>query len=222
MSPIVLFAGAALSLALLGAYSQADDAADDATAAAARDAQADGAMMAGDAEMDRQMAAMTGPFADAERKMDQAMKSAVGVDVADTWTRKMIAHHQGAVDMARVFLDQDGGSEPARAMAQRTIDKQTKEIEELERLLKDGEPQQAAAQNFASAERDMMRAMMNARSDAITDSFLRKMLEHHKGGVAMSEIAIAEGGDAEILEKARKTRDDQAKEAEEAQAMLDG
>ena len=124
--------------------------------------------------------------------------------------------------MARVFLDQDGGSEPARAMAQRPIDKQTKEIEELERLLKDGEPQQAAAQNFASAERDMMRAMMNARSDAITDSFLRKMLEHHKGGVAMSEIAVAEGGDAEILEKARKTRDDQAKEAEEAQAMLDG
>ena len=40
--------------------------------------------------------------------------------------------------------------------------------------------------------------------------------------MALSQIAIAEDGDAEILAKARKTRDDQAKEAEEVQVMLDG
>ena len=50
----------------------------------------------------------------------------------------------------------------------------------------------------------------------------RSFLEHHKGSVALLEIAIAEGGDAEILKKAGKTSDDQAKEAEEVQVMLDG
>jgi uncharacterized protein (DUF305 family) len=213
--------GAAVAIAGLGACSQSEESEQNAaTPMEQASPMAGGQTMMNDEEMDRQMAAMTGPFAESERDMHRAMRTAVGVDVADTWTRKMIAHHEGAIEMSRAFLAQEGGREDARAMAQQVIDKQTKEVAELRSLLKDGEGQPASAQPYFSAERDMMHAMMNARRDDVTESFLAKMLEHHRGGVALSEVVIAEGKDEQILAKARKTRDDQAKEAAETEEML--
>lgn len=49
---------------------------------------------------------MDGPYAESEMAMDRAMKAAVGVDAADTWVKKMIAHHEGAIDMSRIVLGQ--------------------------------------------------------------------------------------------------------------------
>ncbi len=37
------------------------------------------------------------PFGKIETTMAEAMKAAVGTDVGDTWVRKMIEHHEGAV-----------------------------------------------------------------------------------------------------------------------------
>lgn len=213
--------GAAVAIAGLGACSQSEESEQNAaTPMEQASPMAGGQTMMNDEEMDRQMAAMTGPFAESERDMHRAMRTAVGVDVADTWTRKMIAHHEGAIEMSRAFLAQEGGREDAQAMAQQVIDKQTKEVAELRSLLKDGEGQPPSAQPYFSAERDMMHAMMNARRDDVTESFLAKMLEHHRGGVALSEVVIAEGKDEQILAKARKTRDDQVKEAAETEEML--
>ena len=218
---VSVLVGAAVAIVGLGACSQSEESEQNAaTPMEQASPMADGQTMMNDEEMDRQMAAMTGPFADSERDMHRAMRTAVGVDVADTWTRKMIAHHEGAIEMSRAFLAQEGGREDARAMAQQIIDKQTKEVAELRGLLKDGEGQPASAQPYFSAERDMMHAMMNARRDDVTESFLAKMLEHHRGGVTLSEVVIAEGKDEQILTKARKTRDDQAKEAAVTQKML--
>ena len=211
--------GAAVAVVGLGACSEESEQ-NAATPMEQASPMAGGQTMMNDEEMDRQMASMTGPFADSERDMHRAMRTAVGVDVADTWARKMIAHHEGAIEMSRAFLAEDGGREDALAMAQRTIDKQTKEVAELRSLLKDGDAQPESAQPYLSAERDMMRAMMNARRDNVTESFLAKMLEHHRGGVTLSEVVIAEGKDEQILTKARKTRDDQAKEAAVTQKML--
>lgn len=211
----------ALAMAPLGACSDQEDEVAGSTDTTMPQGETDEAAT-NDAELDRQMAAMTGPFADAERSMSREMTAAVGVDAADTWTRKMIAHHRGAVEMSEAFLAQDGGSPEARDMAQRTIDKQTGEIAELEGLLKDGDAQQASARPYAAAEREMMQEMMAARSDDVTESFLRKMLAHHEGGVALSEVALEQGGDEPILARARATREDQAKEAEDVEKMLAG
>ena len=217
MSRLTTLFSTALGLALLGACSQGEAPEEGAEATAQQEAESAPAD-----DLESQIAAMSGPFADVERNMHQQMTSAIGVDAADSWTRKIIAHHQGAVDMSEAFLAQEGGSAEARDIAQRTIDKQTKEIEELERMRKQGEPQQTSAEPYAAAEREMMQAMMAARRDDISESFLRKMLEHHKGGVALSDVLIAAGGDEQTLAKARTTRADQDKDAKEIEAILAG
>ncbi|MGE0665772.1 MAG: DUF305 domain-containing protein [Sphingomonadales bacterium] len=74
------------------------------------------------------------PYGDAEMKMHNAMMEAVGKDASETWVRKMIAHHQGAIDMANVALAQ-ANDPKVKQKAQETITSQKKEIDELEMWL---------------------------------------------------------------------------------------
>lgn len=46
----------------------------------------------------------------------------------------MIPHHQGAIDMSKIYL-KHGSSPEIRARAQKIIDDQTKEIEEMKALI---------------------------------------------------------------------------------------
>jgi uncharacterized protein (DUF305 family) len=82
------------------------------------------------------------PFAPAEAKMMEAMMAATGVDTDQTWARKMIAHHQGALDMAQVVLRESQDAD-IRRMAQKTIEMQTADIAELRAWL-DSHPAGAA------------------------------------------------------------------------------
>jgi len=69
-------------------------------------------------------------FRDAESRMDAAMMAVTGSDPAQLWAGKMVAHHQGALDMSALVLRtaQDAG---IRRMAQATLDMQTKDIAEM-------------------------------------------------------------------------------------------
>ena len=87
------------------------------------------------------MMADAGPFADAEMKMNDAMMAAVGSDVGQNWAKKMIAHHQGAVDMSRVVLDQNPSAEVAK-MARDAIAKNEEDIASIHKFVKDGAPDQ--------------------------------------------------------------------------------
>jgi uncharacterized protein (DUF305 family) len=75
------------------------------------------------------------PFAEAEMKMHRAMMAAVGKDASETWVRKMIAHHQGAIDMANIVLSKTDDPK-IKQTAQETIVSQGKEIDELQGWLK--------------------------------------------------------------------------------------
>lgn len=74
------------------------------------------------------------PFTPAERQMHQAMQSAAGGDIAETWARKMIAHHQGGAQMAEIVL-RDAQDPQIREMAQRTMRTQRDEVQQLESWL---------------------------------------------------------------------------------------
>ena len=75
-----------------------------------------------------------GPFHPAEKKMHHEMKAAEGDSIDETWVRKMIAHHQGGIEMSQVVLET--GSDPkVREMAEKTIREQTEDIGKLEQLL---------------------------------------------------------------------------------------
>lgn len=64
------------------------------------------------------------------QKMHKEMMSAKGGSVDATFAKKMIAHHQGAIDMAKIEL-QHGTDAQAKRLAQTTIDENTKGIQEL-------------------------------------------------------------------------------------------
>lgn len=82
------------------------------------------------------------PFGPVEKSMHDQMMAATGASLSQIWARKMIAHHQGAVDMSEVLIRQ-GGDSDVLAMARRTAKDQRAEIAHLEAMLR-GEAMPAA------------------------------------------------------------------------------
>ncbi len=76
------------------------------------------------------------PYMPAEMAMHEKMMAAKGADAGETWTRKMIEHHRGALSMSEIALKETQDL-MVRQMAQKTIDMQTKDIAELNKMLTD-------------------------------------------------------------------------------------
>lgn len=76
------------------------------------------------------------PYMPAEMAMHDKMMAAKGTNVGETWTRKMIEHHRGALAMSQIVL-KESDDPMVRQMAQKTIDMQTKDIAELNKMLAD-------------------------------------------------------------------------------------
>ena len=89
----------------------------------------------GDKVMSSHMNLAMSGFMTSMKKMDHAMMSAKGSTIDTTYARKMIAHHQGAIDMAKVEL-MHGSDASAKRLAQMTIDENTKGIADLREYLR--------------------------------------------------------------------------------------
>jgi uncharacterized protein (DUF305 family) len=157
-------------------------------------------------------------------EMHASMASAVGADVSDTWLRKMIAHHEGAIAMTAPVIA--GGGDPrVVAIARRMAATQGREIEEMRRLIrKDAAPDPESARPFAAGEKRMQEAMSAAHGSGHgsdpSQAFLRQMIAHHRGAIAMSEIVLAQGRDERAAAIARRIVADQGKEIAEIEALL--
>lgn len=95
--------------------------------------------MAANADMsggmaDEKMSAAPTPFSPAEDKMHRDMMQATGAGVQETYARKMIAHHRGAIEMSEVVLRENPDAQ-LRAMAEKTITDQGREITMLEQWI---------------------------------------------------------------------------------------
>lgn len=161
------------------------------------------------------------PFADAEMSMNRDMMAAVGANAADNWVRKMIPHHRGAVEMARIVLQNNPTADVAK-MAQQTIDKQTKEAEDLEKMVKQGAPDQQSAALYEPSMKQMQQEMMAATGADASETWMRKMIAHHRGAIAMSEVVLKQNPPADVRRKAEKTKSDQQKEIAMLERMLRG
>ena len=172
------------------------------------------------AENDMNAMTAAGPFGEAEMQMNDAMMAAVGVSASDNWVRKMIEHHRGAVGIAQVALEQNP-SDHIADMARTIIDKQTKEIGDLEKLTQQGQPDPGSARLYQPAMTWMHDAMMAAKGADLSETFHRKMLEHHKGAVAMTDVLLRQHGvPAAVQAQAKQTKRDQQKEIAMIEAML--
>ena len=165
------------------------------------------------------VAPSAGLFDPVESKMSDDMMTAVGADAGDNWVRKMIAHHQGAIDMSKLVLSQKPTAEVEK-MAKMTIEKQGHEIEDLKKLEEKGAPDQKSAEVYKPAMMEMQRAMMSLAGSTTSEAYLRKMLAHHEGAVSMSDIALKNGVTGAVKAQIEKTKADQQKEAETVKSMI--
>lgn len=161
------------------------------------------------------------PYAAAEGQMNDRMMAAVGVDASDTWVKKMIEHHRGAVAMSDVLLAQ-ASSGPIVEMARMTKDKQQKEIAELEKMRREGNPVQQSAEAFRPSMMKMHEAMMAAKGADAAETWARKMIEHHRGAIEMSNTVLANGATGKVREMAQKTIREQTKDIADLEKLLRG
>lgn len=83
-------------------------------------------------------------YMESMRKMNRDMHRPMTGDADQDFARMMAAHHQGAIDMARVEL-QHGKDPDLKAMAQKVVDDQTKEIQQLQDWMKQHPAKQASS-----------------------------------------------------------------------------
>ncbi|MGE5564469.1 MAG: DUF305 domain-containing protein [Bacillota bacterium] len=161
------------------------------------------------------------PYADAERRMDEAMMAAVGSDVGQTWARKMIAHHQGAIDMSNIVLKQNPPADVAM-MARDAISKNQKDIDDIRKLVKEGAPDPKSAELFRAAMMDEKAAMSSAMGKDLAQTYMLKMLPHHQGAVALSDVALRNGVSGAMRAQVEKTKAMNQKDAQMVEGMLNG
>ena len=73
---------------------------------------------------------------------------------------------------------------------------------------------------YQSAEMDMHMKMMAAKSGDASEKWTRKMIEHHRGALAMSRVALIQASDADTKRMAQMTIDMQEKDVAELQGWL--
>lgn len=164
------------------------------------------------------------PFGQAEMQMHERMMAATGANASETWVKKMIEHHRGAVEMSNVLIGL-GGEERVLAMARMVVTDQGKEIQELERMLQAGglgAGTNGDADPYKQSAQTMQQRKMAATGANPSETWMRKMIEHHRGAVDMSNVLIDKGGDPKVLEKARTTARKQQQEIEHLEQMLAG
>ena len=166
---------------------------------------------------------------------DGASTSAEHNDADVEFAQGMIPHHQQAVEMAELALE-NSESDAVRDLATRIKDAQGPEIEKMQGWLEDWDESMDAGEGGHSgmgsgddssggegmmSDEDM--EAMEATSGAEFDElFLEGMVAHHKGAVAMAEAELEDGEFPDALALAQEIIDAQEAEIEEMEALLAG
>jgi uncharacterized protein (DUF305 family) len=153
-------------------------------------------------------------------------------DSADVgFLHDMRTHHENAVNLAQVELA-NGRDAGVKAFAEEILRFQSYEIGLMDRMLIEwghrpedrpdaamqwmGAPVPAQEMPGIATPAEMARIRSaGADTDAV---FTALMIDHHAAGVAMAEAAVAEAGDADVVELARRIADTQRKEIAEMTA----
>ena len=90
--------------------------------------------MGGGHRMEMMHPTAANPFPHVEMQMHMAMMHAVGSDADETFVRKMIEHHRGAIEMARIVASSTK-DDRVRQFSNETIAKQTQDIADLQAWL---------------------------------------------------------------------------------------
>lgn len=139
-------------------------------------------------------------------KMGNAMESSPGAAAAPyelQFIDTMITHHQGAVDMAQLVNTRAQHAE-LKALARSIITDRQKEIEQMRgwRVKSFGEAASAVNMDLPGM-RDAIKEMDLAKLDLLKANefdkeFIRQMIPHHEGAVAIAKDALSKDTNTEI------------------------
>jgi uncharacterized protein (DUF305 family) len=129
----------------------------------------------------------------------------------------MVPHHESAIEMAEMALDQAEHPE-IRQLAQDIIASQSDEIETLESLHQRlfGGPVAGGDHGTLGLAAEEMGMEMDAAAledaDPFDREFIDMMVPHHQGAIRMAYVELAEGSDEETMALAQAIIDAQAAE----------
>ena len=137
--------------------------------------------------------------------------------------KMMIMHHQGAVNMAQVQI-QDGKNDSLKRISQKMIDAQQMEITELTDILNN----ESVNNNVPAFTQEQMDHMMKMDQIAdiqfitgdIDNDFATLMIQHHNSAIENSEAYLMYGSNEELKEMAAKMIMDQKMEIKELSDWL--
>jgi uncharacterized protein (DUF305 family) len=153
-----------------------------------------------------------GPFFRAETAMYDSMRAAIGTSSGDNWVRMMIAHHEGGAALSRMLL-QENPSPQIRTLAMHTVRAQERAVRELEKLLRDGPTDLESALVYLRPIQKMHDATTGVFGPGLSRVWLRKMIEHHRGAIEMSNVLLKRPGvPTDTANAVRKLRNEQVKE----------
>jgi uncharacterized protein (DUF305 family) len=133
-------------------------------------------------EAARQMVAPNGEYSDA------------------AFVDSMVPHHEGAVEMAQVALE-NAEHEEIRTLAQDIVSAQRAEIELFGEIREElgGEPAMEMSQEDMEGMMGNMDAGELANQRPFDRAFIDAMIPHHESAIAMANVALQESEDPEIL-----------------------
>lgn len=176
---------------------------------------------------DEGAASTTNPTAATGRSAAQ-VKPLEGKNLDRAFIMGMSAHHQAAMDMARVELEKGTNAE-VKALAQKIVTAQQQEIADLKRIAEarfDFTPETTMSGPMGvmmgvPMSSDPSKMADELRSMPDTDrSFMEMMIPHHANAIAMADEERRNGGDSELKTMAEKVIADQAEEIGEMQRLL--
>lgn len=150
-----------------------------------------------------------------------------GAELDKAFVAGMIPHHETAAAMAKVEVEK-GKNADVKALAQRIIDAQTAEIQQLTTIGKDigAPPSMEMAGPMGSIMGVPLSMEMSKMADMVAAApnvdmmFLQMMIPHHASAIGMANEEQRNGSNAELKAMAKKIIEDQAKEIGEMQSML--
>ncbi|MCC8190736.1 MAG: DUF305 domain-containing protein [Planctomycetes bacterium] len=130
----------------------------------------------------------------------------------------MIAHHQGALDMARAVRGKSRDDQ-VEQWAEDILEKQAEEIARMRRLAEElALPDRGAGDAMGREMAAMVSAPVSSDPDV---NFVRQMVPHHAAAIRMALPALVGSDDPRIRGLAAEIIEDQAEEIEEFRRWLD-
>ncbi len=132
----------------------------------------------------------------------------------------MVPHHQGAVEMAEVALE-NAGHEEIEQLAEDIVSAQESEIEELKDIKQEEFGTSRVPMNMDSGQMEGMGMMEDPRSLAdekpFDRAFIDNMLPHHRSAIQMANVALEKSDNPHIKDLAGNIVEAQEREISQMQ-----